>query len=78
MARAKSNARKTTIGIPADIDGWLEFAGRGNDGGMTGYLADLARRDREVTMAADDGLAERYRAYLVATGRDDEMALLGE
>ena len=40
MPRAKSNARKTTIGIPADIDGWLEYAGRGVEGGMTGYLAD--------------------------------------
>ena len=76
MPRAKSNARKTTIGIPADIDGWLEYAGRGVEGGMTGYLADLVRRDRDRFMAApdDDGLAERYRAFLLATGRDAELA----
>lgn len=80
MPRAKSNARKTTIGIPADIDGWLEYAGRGVEGGMTGYLADLVRRDRDRFMAApdDDGLAERYRAFLLATGRDAELAGLDD
>lgn len=80
MPRAKSNARKTTIGIPADIDGWLEYAGRSFDGGMTGYLADLARRDRDRLVAGpdDDGTAERYRAFLLATGRDAELAALDD
>lgn len=75
MPRAKSIARKTTIGIPADLDGWLEFSGRGFGGGTSGYLMDLARRDRDRFMSAtdEDGARERYRAFLLATGRDGEL-----
>lgn len=78
MARPRRVGKKTTIGLNEGLVGWLEFAGRGYSGGMTEYLNTLAEADRARALQADDGQAERYRAYLVATGRDDEMALLGE
>lgn len=79
MARPRKVGKKTTIGISENLVGWLEFAGREYSGGMTEYLMKLAERDRmERVVAGDkDGLAERYRAYLTATGRDDELAALG-
>ena len=47
---------------------------------MTEYLNTLAEADRSRFLQApdDDGLAERYRAYLLATGRDAELSALDD
>lgn len=80
MARPRKVGKKTTIGINENLVGWMEFAGREYVGGMTEYLNTLAEADRYKFLHApdDDGLAERYRAYLLATGRDAELSALDD
>lgn len=80
MARPRKVGKKTTIGINENLVGWMEFAGREYAGGMTEYLNTLAEADRDKFLHApdDDGLAERYRAYLLATGRDAELSALDD
>ena len=75
MGRTKINARKQSVSIRQNLDGWVEFRGR-LFGGRTGYFNQLATEDRERTLAQDPDVAERYRAFLVATGRDEELASL--
>lgn len=72
MARPKVNTLKTTIGIREGLDGWIEYRGR-NTGGRAAYLNDLAAADRDAVLAENGEDARRYRAYLIATGRDVEL-----
>lgn len=76
MARPKVNASKTTIGIREGLAGWIEYRGREYSGGMSAYLNDLAAADRADTLAEGGQDAERYRAWLVATGNDAELGAL--
>lgn len=68
-------ARKTNIGIRRGAEGWIEFRAMGH-GGISGYLMDLAEADRVEAMRQGGEVVERYRAYLVATGRADELEAL--
>lgn len=74
MAREKVNARKTAISLRTNLDGWVEFRGKSH-GGMSGYLNSLAEADRD---SAPADVMEKYRAYLVATDRDQELQSLDQ
>ena len=73
MARPKTNTRKTAISLRANLDGWIEYRGRAH-GSMAAYLNGLAQADREAAREEGGEVWDRYRAYLVATGRDGELA----
>lgn len=73
---ASTKARKTMIGIDADVDGWIEWAGKFRAGSQAEYLNQLARADRNKKLS-DPETENKYRAYLVATGRDAELEALG-
>lgn len=69
-------ARRTMIGIDEDVDGWVEWAGKFRSDSQAAYLNQLARADRNRHIAESPETAERYRAYLTATGRDSELEML--
>lgn len=71
--RPATVAKKTTIGLRRGVDGWIEFQAMAH-GGISAYLNDAAEADRAATLADGGEIAQRYQAYLVATGRDEELA----
>ena len=71
MGRPTENAKKTCIGIRMLLDGWVEF--RSLDGTTTDYFNSLAEADRARALADGGEIAERYRHYLQATGRAEEL-----
>ena len=71
--RPATVAKKTTIGLRRGVDGWIEFQAMAH-GGISAYLNDAAEADRAVALADGGEIAQRYQAYLVATGREDELA----
>lgn len=73
--RPATVAKKTSIGLRQGVDGWIEYQAMAH-GGIAAYLNDAAEADRAAQLAAGGEVAERYRAYLVATGRTDELAAL--
>jgi len=76
QGRPRTTKRRTTIGIPFDLDGWLEFSGRDYSAGMAHYLMELARQDRKRRTAEDPELMERYKAFLKGTGMESELESL--
>lgn len=73
--RPATVAKKTTVGLRQGVDGWIEFQAMAH-GGIAGYLNDAAEADRALSLADGGEVLERYRAYLVATGRDVELSLI--
>ena len=71
MGRPTENERKTTIGIRKLLGGWVAF--KALDGSASGYLNSLAEADRARALADDGEIAARYRHYLQATGRTEEL-----
>ena len=76
MARPRVKSKRMSIGIDADLMGWLELQGRERTTGQSGYLMELARRDRDARLEADPDLSRRYRMYLEACGLDEELRSL--
>lgn len=76
MARPTVKGKRMSMGIDADLVGWLELMGRGRSTGQAGYLMELARRDRESRTAGDPDLERRYRMYLEACGYGAELESL--
>ena len=74
MARPVTNRRKTCIGLRESVSDWIEFMALGRT--TTDYLNDLAEADKAQTLAEGGEIAERYRAYLVATGRTAALEAL--
>ena len=70
--RPATVAKKTSVGIRQGVDGWVAFRAL-DHGGIAGYLNDLAEADRDAALCEGGDVAERYRAYLVATGRGSEL-----
>ena len=77
MARPRVKSKRMSIGIDADLMGWLELQGRERTTGQSGYLMELVRRDRADRTGADPDLMRRYRMYLEACGLDAELGSLG-
>lgn len=77
MARPKTNAKKTAISIREGLSGWIEFRGRAH-GSMAAYLNHLAAEDRAAVLAAGGDEADRYRAFLVATGQEAELEVVDD
>ena len=75
--RPATVAKKTTIGLRRGVDGWIEFQAM-DHGGIAAYLNDAAEAERARVLDEGGTVADRYRAYLVATGRDDELAGITE
>lgn len=73
--RPSTVGRKTSVGLRRGIEGWIEFRAM-EHGGIAGYFNDMAEDDRDKALGNSE-IVERYRAYLVATGRTDELAALG-
>ena len=71
--RPRTNQRKTTLGVRLDLASWFDFVSDTHLGGISGYVNDMARRDRDRILAEGGETAERYKAYLFATGRDQEL-----
>ena len=73
VGRPQTIEKKTTLSIRIGLTGWLEFRTRGESGGVSGYLMDLAEADRAA--AAEEGGEDwdRYLMYLRATQRDEEL-----
>lgn len=65
MGRPRTNARKTTIGIPSDLEGWLSWRTQGE--GLSSYLWGLVRADRERAIE-DDATREAYRRHIATLG----------
>ena len=76
MPRKKVIERRTTISVDTGMNGWLEFVGRAYPRGYGQYLNELAKADRERVLASEPDTAEKYRAFLVATDRQDELELI--
>lgn len=70
--RPATVAKKTSVGLRQGVDGWISFMAL-EHGGIAAYLNDAAEADRENALASNGETARRYRAYLVATGRTDEL-----
>ena len=70
MGRPRKNTRRTTIGIPADLEAWLAW--RTSDEGLSAYLWGLVRADRELALA-DEATRAAYEAGapLVAEATDE-------
>jgi hypothetical protein len=65
--------RRTMITIAEDVDGWISWAGKRKADSMASYLMQLAREDRDRTLAEGGKDAEMYRAYLKGLGMEDEL-----
>lgn len=77
MSKPRANAKRTVVGIREGLIGWIEYKGRTHAGGsMAAYLNDLAAADRAAVLAEGGEDAERYRAWLAATGNDAELEAL--
>lgn len=70
--RPATVAKKTTVGLRQGVDGWVDFQAI-THGGIAAYLNDAAEADRTAQLAQGGEVVERYRAYLVATGRVAEL-----
>lgn len=70
--RPATVAKKTSIGLRQGVDGWIDFQAMAH-GGIAGYLNDVAEADRAARLAEGGEVVERYRAYLIATGRKTEL-----
>ena len=73
--RPATVGKKLTVGIRHGLDGWVDFQALGRKS-IAGYLNDLAEADRAAKLAEGGEIVERYRAYLVATGRKSELESL--
>jgi len=75
--RPSTVGRKTSVGLRRGTEGWIEFRAM-EHGGIAGYFNYLAEADRNEALVTQGDLTERYRAYLVATGRTEELRVLGD
>lgn len=75
MARPRTKGKHLQLGIDIGLEGWIEFVGRNHQQGQAGYLNRLAREDRDRQLQ-DPETARRYRMYLEALGREEELTLL--
>lgn len=73
MARPRTKGKKLALGIDIGLAGWIEWQGRQDEHGQSGYLNALAQADRAEKLR-DAETARRYRLYLEACGYDDELA----
>ena len=71
--RPQTVEKKTTLSIRIGLTGWLEFRTRGESGGVSGYLMDLAEADRAKAATEHGEDWDRYLMYLRATQRDEEL-----
>ena len=77
MGRKRVIEKKTTFSVAANLSGWLDYRGKQYGRGVGEYLCELAERDRQQIMAEGGEVAERYRAYLLGAGYDEELKSLG-
>lgn len=71
-------AKRTTVLIDGDLQGWAEWAGRSRAVSTSRYINALMRADRAAVLAQGGDEAERYRGYLAALGMEDEAASLDQ
>lgn len=72
----RNGARRVMAYLDPTTDGWVEWMATREPGGMSGYICRLVEADRSRVLDGGGPEVERYRAYLMATGRDDEAAFI--
>lgn len=68
--------RKTSFYVLRRDEAWLAFQSQ-RFGSLARYLNRLIESDLLQAMASDGEQARRYRAYLEALGRDEDLEQLG-
>lgn len=72
----RTGARRVMAYLEPTADGWVEFMATKEPGGMSGYICRLIEADRDRVLGEGGIDVDRYKAFLMATGRDEEAAMV--